>query len=267
MRPKNLSPVQVREAVHLLLLAELAKASGGKGVTVKGGVNLRLFFQSARYSEDIDLDGDRADSRQIREVITEAISEHGLARELRRIGISELDPGEGVNKDSPTTLRYKFGVVVSSVTYPTKIEVSFRDRYAGDDAIAEVPDEDVTEPYGLAPVRVQHYVREAAIRQKIEALGGRSHVQARDVFDLAVLIPDSPHLDLLDFLAGGLDPALVELAKARSLEISFEAYKGQVLEFVDEAALSRYGSADVWDEICLRVNGLIEQVRERQEEQ
>ena len=52
-----LSPVAAREAVHLLILQEVANVHGGDAVVLKGGMNLRLFFGSVRYSEDMDLDG------------------------------------------------------------------------------------------------------------------------------------------------------------------------------------------------------------------
>jgi len=42
----------------------------------------------------------------------------------------------------------------------------------------------------MTPISVNHYSRTAALRQKIEALGGRAAVQARDVFDLHTLAAD-----------------------------------------------------------------------------
>ena len=48
--------IQAREAVHVLLLRELNELGSGGTTTLKGGVNLRLFWGSVRYSEDMDLD-------------------------------------------------------------------------------------------------------------------------------------------------------------------------------------------------------------------
>jgi hypothetical protein len=42
--------------------------------------------------------------------------------------------------------------------------------------------------YRLYPIRVQHYTTEAAFRQKISALASRKQTQARDVFDLKLLL-------------------------------------------------------------------------------
>jgi hypothetical protein len=45
-----------REVFHLLFLERLFVASQASQYVLKGGVNLRLFFGSPRYSEDMDLD-------------------------------------------------------------------------------------------------------------------------------------------------------------------------------------------------------------------
>jgi predicted nucleotidyltransferase component of viral defense system len=51
----GLTPAATRELVHLLILRELGGVRRGGGAIAKGGVNLRLFFDSIRYSEDMDL--------------------------------------------------------------------------------------------------------------------------------------------------------------------------------------------------------------------
>jgi len=62
----SLSHVAAREATHLLILWELSRIRERDAVTVKGGVNLRLFFGSLRYSQDMDLDGEPSASDAIR---------------------------------------------------------------------------------------------------------------------------------------------------------------------------------------------------------
>lgn len=51
-----LNDLEAREALHVLVLHQLAEAVPPGTVVLKGGVNLRLFFGSRRYSEDLDLD-------------------------------------------------------------------------------------------------------------------------------------------------------------------------------------------------------------------
>ncbi|GEM_PF-2090126 len=100
-----LSGTQAREVVHLLILERLVALHGGRAVILKGGVNLRMFFGSPRYSEDIDLDGARDRSEAIRASIKAVFDDRELRGVLRKLGIRGLDPGEGPNKDTRTTFR------------------------------------------------------------------------------------------------------------------------------------------------------------------
>jgi predicted nucleotidyltransferase component of viral defense system len=261
-----LSPVAARELVHLLILRELVGVRRGTGVAAKGGVNLRLFFGSVRYSEDMDLDGTMEASAAIRNRLKGLFDDREFTRRLQRFRIRGLDPGEGPNKDTQTTFRYKFGVMAGGgVRYPTKVEVSFRKRHEADQAVLETPSSGILDGYGVDAFEVRHYVREAAVRQKIEALGGRREALARDVFDIHVLVPDAPTEPLLAFLARALRRERLEQAHARALAISYSEYKGQVFEFVGDEARSQYAMEGVWDEMRLGVAALIEGVLKRQE--
>jgi hypothetical protein len=235
-------------------------------VTAKGGVNLRLFFGSVRYSEDMDLDGTAEASTAIRNSLKGLFEDREFNRRLKGFGIRGLDPGEGPNKDTATTFRYKFGVIVGGgVRYPTKVEVSFRKPHAADRAGLDAPDAGILDSYGLEALEVRHYLREAAVRQKIEALGGRREPQARDVFDLQMLVPDAPTDAMLGFLAKALRRDRLEEAYRRALAISYREYEGQVFEFLGEEARSRYGAESTWDEMRLQAAALVENVLKRQE--
>lgn len=264
MPRRILSATTAREAVHLLILRELAKVRDGADEDVKGGANLRLFFGSLRYSEDIDLDGEPEASQFIRCAINGIFSDRVFTRTLQHIGIRGLDPGGGPNKDTETTFRYKFNVILpGDVRYPTKVEVSFRDRYDGDGIVVEIPDERIFRPYGIQPAAVRRYVRAAAVRQKISALGGRREAQARDVFDLHVLVGSAANESMLAFLVEGLERVRLEAAYKRALDITFAEFKGQVVEFLTEDARARYGTENVWDDLRLQAATLVETVLER----
>ena len=47
---------QVVESFHLALLTALGERGGRDAFVLKGGTNLRFFFDSLCYSEDIDID-------------------------------------------------------------------------------------------------------------------------------------------------------------------------------------------------------------------
>lgn len=257
----TLSPVAAREIVHLAILRELARIRGGEAVTVKGGVNLRLYFGSPRYSEDMDLDGTAQASATIRDTLKGLVEGGGFARGLKPFGIREVDPGEGPNKDTDTTFRYKFGVVVTGdIRYPTKVEVSFRGRHEADGVAHEPPDQRILDTYGMEPFEVRHYVREAAVRQKLGALGGRREAQARDVFDLYLLVHRAAPDELTRHLAKELPADTLKEAHARALAITYQEYVGQVVEFLSEEGRATHGNENAWDDMRLHVAGLTEGV-------
>jgi hypothetical protein len=257
--PPTLSPVAAREIVHLLILRALMGIRRGSGITVKGGVNLRLFFGSVRYSEDMDLDGTAQAGDAIRATIHGMFEDKAFTHRLRTFGIRELDPGEGPNKDTETTFRYKFGVVVGGgIRYSTRVEVSFRERHDADRAVIEAPPAQVLRTYGMDPFEVRHYGRDAAVRQKLDALGGRREAQARDVFDLHMLAPDPAPQTLVRFLAREMATGRLKEAHARALAISYAEYEGQVFEFLGHEARRRYATERAWDEMRLGAATMIE---------
>ncbi len=255
------TPVEAREAVHVLLLKELARIGDGDSVILKGGVNLRLFFASIRYSEDLDLDGEPEFSAAIRAAIRRIFEDRGFLSSLRSLGLRGLDPGEGVNKDTDTVFRHKFHVIGrGDIRYPTKVEVSFRPRFEHDIVLTERVRSGFAEAYvgSEASFRVSHYNLTAAVRQKVEALAGRTVVQARDVFDLHVLGLTEPGGELVTHVGQHVEPGTLDLAAQRTYEITFEEFEGQVVEFLAEEARVTYGTREAWDEVRLRVASAIE---------
>ena len=261
MTIKGISAAAAREAVHIFLLQRL-KGLGERGkVVVKGGVNLRLFFGSVRYSEDIDLDGDPSASVVIKDAICGMFEDRAAIQGLRKLGIRGLDPGVGPNKDTDTTYRFKFGVMTGGdVRYPTKVEVSFRDRYDEDEVLTSQPNPDVVRPYlgENFSLVLSHYGRNGAVRQKVLALAGRQFVQARDVFDLNVLAPGGKAPEAVRFLACGVEDDILQRAHDRALAISYDEYRGQVIEFLPESVRADHELNTVWDEMRLSATTLIE---------
>jgi hypothetical protein len=126
-----------------------------------------------------------------------------------------------------------------------------------------MPPQAVLAPYRLPAFEVQHYALDAAVRQKIQALAGRREVQARDVFDLCVLMPNAPAGALLDFLAETLSADQLQEARTRCFTISFDEYRGQVLEFLEEAERETKGAEGAWDDMRLRTAELVETIQHR----
>lgn len=241
----------------------------GDAVTVKGGVALRLFYGSPRYSEDIDLDGDPAARLAIRESVKRFFTDDAMFHELKRLKLRGLDPKEGPNKDSEATFRYKFHVLGGGdVGYPTKIEVSFREPHPADARRVARADPRIVERYlGEGhEMKVPHYSRPSAVRQKLEALEGRSTVQARDIFDLGLLTAGPPREDpeLVKPLAEHMTAEQLQGAYDRVFLLEYSDYEGQVVEFLPPDEQADYRGPDAWERLQLRVAFLIEAVQKRQ---
>jgi hypothetical protein len=152
---------------------------------------------------------------------------------------------------------------------PTKIDVSYRERCAGDEH-AIVPANDLAvRPYlrpDDPPLLLPSYTRPAAIRQKLNALASRTHVQARDVFDLFVLGHGT--VDGIDtgFLRRWLDDVTLRSARSRALEISHAEYSDTVLAYLDPVQREQLQDEEHWMRRQLFVCDLIDRVLARQSE-
>jgi len=86
-----LDDVAVREAFHVVLLRELVRRVNPSLFRLKGGVNLRLFFGSVRYSEDMDLDGDDRARPALRREVGRLLQDPALLRQLAARGIRGIE--------------------------------------------------------------------------------------------------------------------------------------------------------------------------------
>lgn len=259
--PLHVNDREAREAFHILLLAHLRGRVALSQWRVKGGVNLRLFFNSVRYSEDMDLDAESKVRLALRGTIQNFLGDINTRRRLASLGIRDVLTSDRPAKDTETTLRFKLRLEVGGgVQLPTKVEVSFRERGRYDAIVEEAASPRIVGQY-LAGTEMAlvlpHYDRTAAIRQKISALAGRAEVQARDVFDLALLCTSGEDFDLR-LIASNVNETVLKSARDRAFELGTDAYASQVLEFLDQP--DQTANADNWEEYQLTVAMLIESI-------
>jgi hypothetical protein len=158
-------------------------------------------------------------------------------------------------KQTETTHRWKVGIQTPSGSDPVRSKVEFSNREGdGIYALAALPDA-VVEPYALRPPSVQHYDAATATAQKVAALAGRPQTQARDVFDLELLLRRQP------LARGSLDAGLLELAAERALEQDYAAFRDQVLPFLESGAAELVASAGAWEQIQSFVADRLEAAR------
>ena len=259
-----LTDIEAREALHILVLQQIGDELKAGACILKGGVNLRLFFGSPRYSEDIDLDLDPAAQPAFVSAVHKTLTSRRLLDRLTELGIERLEYSGRPAKNTATTVRFKLGVVNrGAIRLPTRIEASMRDHAAGDTGVQGPADTAVTAQY-LSPTDkalvVSHYPLQPAVRQKLQALATRKLPQARDVFDLHVLAKGDRATVDLTRLRNVLSTDHLREAARRTWEIGYGQFRDQVVEFLSEEDQRALGSEEAWTLRQLFVVDLIEAV-------
>jgi Nucleotidyl transferase AbiEii toxin, Type IV TA system len=242
-----LSDRQVVELFHLHLVRLLCSGPDRDRFAIKGGCNLRFFFESIRYSGDIDIDVVRTPVHALKEKVGRILEGPALALPLKSRGISLREVS--APKQTETTQRWKVGLAAEGRSLPLHTKIEFSRRMTTEEAKVEPVAASVLADYQLMPLLAPHYALSAAIRQKIGALVGRSTVQARDVFDLAVLLSK----------AGGkldaLRPVRAKVPKAieRAMDVSYGDFKSQVVSYLKPEHVDEYGSRETWEAMQAQV--------------
>jgi hypothetical protein len=229
-----------REAIerfHLVFLRHFAPVVSPGTVCLKGGVNLRLYHNSPRLSEDIDFDARIVGVDILKKNVNKVLASRPLLTELAAAGItlSEIKPA----KQSQTAQRWKFHVIYQGNALPTRLEFSRRDEEGFEECVAEPPSPSLLAEQRVVSFVFNHYTPTAAYRQKINALATRTQVQARDVFDLH-------HLARFCEAGKGAPPELVIRAIEQISMISFGMFMDQVVPFLPADLASHYGTPEAW---------------------
>jgi hypothetical protein len=250
MRNTVIDPLSLREAFHLEFLRRLGAMLDPKSYAVKGGVNIRLFYNSLRYSEDLDLDVAGLPVDRLKSVVMSLLRSRALLDSLGSYGIRDVRPPDMASaKQTETTQRFKVHLLTSAgEDLFTKVEFSRR-GFRGKVIVEIVPDT-VLRPYHMTPLWVPHYDIVSTIVQKIEALASRVTVQARDIFDLHILISQAGSG------RGEAVPAAAALssrARERVYEVGFDVFRDTVLSYLSPEDRKMFDRPEAWDDIRLRV--------------
>lgn len=248
---------QSTELFHLVFLRALVAKGEDKGlIALKGGCNLRFFFGSVRYSEDMDLDVVVVAKETLKNKVDRLLKSPVVTAPLRTHGLTIVETS--APKQTETTQRWKVGLARAGDALPirTKVEFSRRDGIEG--TKYEAADREVLRPYGLTPVLAAHYTTATAIRQKIHALAGRTEPQARDVFDLALLLarPDAAKLSLDEAAKKWLDEAI-----DHAMGLSFDEYASKVVAYLEPSHAEVYAGSEAWEAMQEDVVARLEALR------
>src|SRR5262245_38581702 len=109
-----LSETAIREVFLLLFLERLFAASSAAQYVLKGGVNLRFFFSSPRFSEDMDLDVVAGGVGTLKKNGFKILEDRAFGRAMQAFGVSAIhvnDPARA--KQTETTQRFRVRLVTS----------------------------------------------------------------------------------------------------------------------------------------------------------
>lgn len=236
------TPIQCVEAFHLVFLRALEAKVDRSLYVVKGGINLRAWFGSHRFSEDLDLDAVRGEAFELSEKVDAVLRAPLFLDLLKTQGIAIARSTKP--KQTETTQRWKFELnrAGGGSTMHTKVEFSRRgskDEYTLEPVLAGI-----ARPYGIPAPTANHYTAASAVRQKIGALAGRRETQARDIWDLEHLLR-STRVDprpLPTSISRMLDRAI-----ERAMDMPYADYKAQVVPFLDPVHQELYGTREAWE--------------------
>lgn len=258
MNKLSFDQLQLREIFHLEFLAWLGRKLKSEFYVLKGGANLRFFFNSFRYSEDMDLDVRDVQVYALKEIVMGILNARIFQDSLVPFGIEKIVlPDISKAKQTETIQRFKVHLLtVSGEDLFTKVEFSRRGFMNG--VSIQPVSATVLRVYKLSPLLCPHYDAGAAILQKIKALALRSATQARDIFDLYIL---SPRLEL-DIIRKRKEVtrALIEKAAENALEINFQQFRDVVLAYLSPQDRLVYDKPGAWDEVKLTVYDILDKI-------
>ncbi len=243
---------QYVELFHLLFLDFLGRKVDKRFYALKGGCNLRFYMRSFRYSEDMDLDVEKIPKEKLEDIVTGILKSKPFTEILKAKGMAINK--WSTPKQTDTTQRWKIGLQIhsSDILLPTKIE--FSRRGMKQHVTFETVDSELIRTYQLTPIMANHYDAQAAYEQKIEALITRSAIQARDVFDLYILLGmGALHSISNKNLKERLDEAI-----SNALSVTFDIFKSQVFSFLHEDYQARYNDEGIWNDMVLNVVQFLE---------
>jgi predicted nucleotidyltransferase component of viral defense system len=234
---------EAREHFLILLLSELSRHLSGRPFALKGGVCLRLFYQSPRLSEDMDLDIAQVPTSALRNIVEKVLTKHSFTVLLESHGQKIVK--WSASKQTPTTQRWKITLLVNNRLLNTKLE--FSRRRGKIPFVSGIPDQALLSHYKIMAFVTQYYSVEEMITQKIAALGHPTRQAARDLFDLYYLINKKTGEKIR------LSPTIILEAKEKCQAISLATFQNQVLPFLPEDLASFFAKLNNYQRLQAQI--------------
>lgn len=239
-----LTDQQYIEIFHLVFLRSLKNNLDSSLYSIKGGCNLRFFFNSIRYSEDIDFDISVISKETLKKKIDTILTGSPLKQSLSHYDLEIAQVS--CPKQTSTVQRWKVGIKAKNKVMPIPTKIEFSRRKMETQRKAESVGSFILQDYQLPPMILPHYLYSAAVKQKIDALIFRTQTQARDIFDLNLLFSRKDET---------IFPVDFDMEKAIDciLSISYADYSSQVVSYLMQEYVEHYKSLKLWEEIQFNV--------------
>lgn len=249
--------LQLREIFHLEFLRRLGRTIKPGKYALKGGANLRFFFGSLRYSEDMDFDVKEIEVLFLSDIVMKIIAASSFRDCLMPFGIESIRaPDIAKSKQTFITQRFKIHLQTEAgEDLFTKVEFSRR-GFTGR-AIVQPLSSGVLRNYGFAPLLASHYDADSAAIQKVKALAGRRVLQARDVFDLFMLSSRKIDVKLEKNTVKKVD---LERAYENVFQVNYEQFRDTVVSYLSSEDQESFGSEEVFDAIRIKTAEFIEEM-------
>ena len=170
--------VLIKEALQVYALSEIYDQPESRHITFQGGTCLRLVYEGARYSEDVDC----VTSLGIEELKPLFMK---VKRALLHLGpLLEGEIEARIQKESPELVRWQVRYRTADVPSTfVNVEFGFYPAYTARVASLHIP----PGLPGLPLVLVRAEEPEEIMADKVAAIAGRPYVKGRDIFDLWLL--------------------------------------------------------------------------------
>jgi predicted nucleotidyltransferase component of viral defense system len=249
--------LQLCEVFHLEFLRRLGRTLKSDRYALKGGANLRFFFNSFRYSEDMDLDLKEMNVVSLSDTVMKILLSPSFKDFLKPFGIeSIIAPDISKAKQTQTTQRCKIHIITEAgEDLYTKVEFSRR-GFSGNAVVQLVPTT-VLRNYGLAPFLASHYDANSSVIQKVKALAGRRVTQARDIFDLYLLSSQKINVE---FGKDIIKKEVFKKAYENVFNISYEQFRDTVISYLSIEDQESYKSEEVFNAIRFKTADFIKEM-------
>lgn len=247
--------LQQVEVFHLLFLRYFARASRPNSYALKGGANLRFFYKSPRYSEDMDIDITKLEVFKLKELVLKILGSRSFLTSLQAYQIASLIPPDmKVAKQTETVQRFKVHLITNSnEDIFTKIE--FSRRGMKENARVEAVDENILNKYKQPPILIAHYPADQAFIQKVSALSQRTVTQARDIFDIFTLYPQIAND--LPLIKPHFSGEILKKAQDALNSITYDNYSDVVVNYLSSEDREFFQRREIWEEIQSKVADII----------